>query len=55
MLDDEGFIKKVVAQYANEKVGDKAETQIENWQPGQFMKMAAAMQDDDFKVVDMFL
>lgn len=54
-LEDEEFIKKFVAQYANDVAGDMAEEQVKGWQPGQFVQLAAQMQTGDSNPIDFFL
>lgn len=53
-LDDEEFVKKFVAQYANTVAGDAVEDQVKGWQPGQFLQMASNMQQGDANPADMF-
>jgi len=53
-LDDQDFVKKFVACYANERAGDTVEGQIKNWEPGQAVKMIAAMQEGKKNPMDMF-
>lgn len=53
-LEDEEFVKKFVGQYVNDVVGDKAQDQVEGWQPGQGIKMVAAMQEGDASPMDFF-
>jgi hypothetical protein len=53
-LDDQDFVKKFVAYYANERAGDTVEGQIKNWEPGQAVKMIAAMQEGQKNPMDMF-
>jgi len=54
-LDDEEFIKKFIAQYANTVTGHKVQDGIENWEPGQAMTMIQMLQSDDMNPIDMFL
>jgi len=53
-LDDQEFVKKFVAHYANERAGDTVESQIKSWEPGQAVKMIAAMQEGQKNPMDMF-
>lgn len=53
-LEDEEFIKKFVGQYMNDFVGDKAQKQVEGWQPGEGLKMIAAMQEGEASPMDFF-
>lgn len=54
-LEDEEFIKKFVAQYANDVAGDMAEDQVKGWQPGQFIQLASQMQTGESNPADFFL
>lgn len=54
-LDDEEFVKKFIAQYANTVTGDKVQDGIENWEPGQAMTMIQMLQSDDMNPIDMFM
>lgn len=54
-LDDEEFVKKFVAQLANQKTGDKVEQQIMGWQPGMFLQMAGQLQDGNISVGDLLV
>jgi len=54
-LDNEEFIKKFVAQYANTVAGDMAQDQVQEWRPGQFVKLAAQMQEGKANPVDFFM
>lgn len=40
-LEDEQFIKRVLGQFMNDRTGDRVQEQIEGWQPGQFLGLAA--------------
>lgn len=52
MLDDEGFIKTVIAQYANKATGNKVEGGIKDWRPGQFFAIAKS---DDMSLTDILM
>lgn len=52
-LEDEAFVKKVVAQFMNDKAGDKVEGQIEDWEPGMMLKLLGQLQNDEATVGDM--
>lgn len=54
-LEDEQFVKKFVGQYANEVAGDVAQEQVEGWQPGQLIEMAAQLQGGDRSPIDFFM
>jgi len=54
-LDDEEFIKKFVAQYANEVVGDKTQDTVEGWQPGEGLKLLAQIQEGQANPADFFM
>jgi len=54
-LENEDFIKKFVAQYANDVAGQVAEDQVKGWQPGQFIQLAAQMQEGQANPVDFFM
>jgi len=54
-LDDEEFIKKFVAQYANTVAGEKVEGQVKEWQPGEGLKLLAQMQSGDANPMDFFM
>jgi hypothetical protein len=54
-LDDEEFIKKFVAQYANEVVGDKTQDTVEGWKPGEGLKILAQVQEGEANPVDFFM
>lgn len=53
-LDDEDFVKKFVAYYANQKAGDTVGNQIKGWEPGQGIKLVAALQEGKKNPMDMF-
>jgi len=53
-LDDEEFVKKFVAQYANTVAGEKVQDQVEGWQPGEGLKLLAQLQNGNANPVDMF-
>lgn len=53
-LEDEEFVKKFVACYANDKTGNAVESQVKNWEPGQAIKMIAAVQEGKQNPMDMF-
>ena len=54
-LDDEEFIKKFVAQYANTVAGDKVQEQVEGWKPGEGLKLLAQMQEGKSNPMDFFM
>mgnify|MGYP006882760503 CR=1 FL=1 len=54
-LDDEEFIKKFVAQYANTVAGDKVQGKVENWKPGEGLKLLAQMQEGKANPMDFFM
>lgn len=54
-LEDEDFIKKFVAQYANDVAGGMAEQQVKGWEPGQFIQLAANMQTGEANPMDFFM
>lgn len=54
-LEEEEFIKKFVGQYMNRVAGDKVQEQVEGWQPGEGLKMLAAMQNDEATPMDFFM
>lgn len=54
-LDDEEFIKKFVGQYANTVAGDKVQDQVEEWKPGQGIKLLAQMQEGKANPMDFFM
>lgn len=54
-LQQEEFIKKFVGQYMNDVAGDKVQDQVEGWQPGEGIKMIAAMQDGEASPMDFFM
>jgi len=54
-LDDEDFVKKFVGQYANTVAGDKVQDQVEDWKPGQGIKLLAQMQDGKANPMDFFM
>lgn len=54
-LHDEDFIKKFVGVYANDVAGSMAQEQVEGWQPGQFIQLAAQMQEGKANPVDFFM
>jgi len=54
-LDDEDFIKKFVGQYANTVAGDKVQDQVEDWKPGQGIKLLAQMQEGKANPMDFFM
>ena len=54
-LDDEEFIKKFVAQYANTVAGDKVQGTVEGWQPGEGLKIIAQMQEGKANPMDFFM
>lgn len=53
-LASEEFVKKFVAHYANKKAGDTVEGQVKEWEPGQAIKMIAAVQEGNQNPMDMF-
>lgn len=53
-LDDEEFVKKFVAQYANKVAGEKVQGQVEGWKPGEGLKLLAQLQEGKANPVDMF-
>lgn len=53
-LDQEDFVKKFLAHYANKKAGSTVEGQVKNWEPGQAIKMIAAVQEGNQNPMDMF-
>lgn len=54
-LDNEEFMKRVVGQYANNKVGAEVEDQIEGWKPGQLVGLIASVSDQESTAADLFL
>jgi hypothetical protein len=54
-LDDEDFVKKFVGQYANTVAGDKVQDQVEDWKPGQGIKLLAQMQEGKANPMDFFM
>jgi len=54
-LNDEDFVKRFVAQLANEKAGDKVEDQIMGWKPGMFLQMAGQMQNGGANPADFLM
>lgn len=52
-LEDERFVKKVVAQYANDKAGDTVEEQIDGWQPGQLVSLIGKAQNGEMNPADV--
>jgi hypothetical protein len=46
-------VKKVVAQYANDKAGDTVEEQIEGWRPGSFLETVGQLQQGKGSVGDL--
>jgi len=54
-LEDEDFVKKFVAVYANMYAGDKIEDQIKDWEPGSGLELLAAMQRDEMNPADLFM
>jgi len=52
-LEDEQFVKKVVAQYANGMAGDTVEDQIDGWQPGQALSMLGKLQSGESNPADI--
>ena len=54
-LTDEDFIKKFVAQYANDVAGDTVQDQIENWKPGQVLALLSQAQNDELNPIDIFM
>lgn len=52
-LEDEQFVKKVVAQYANDMAGDTVEEQIDGWQPGQILGLLGKAQSGDMNPADV--
>lgn len=54
-LEDEEFIKRFVGQYMNDVAGDKVQEQVEGWQPGEGLKMLAAMQEGEANAMDFFM
>jgi len=54
-LDDEEFIKKFIAQYANQVAGDKVQDQVEGWKPGQGLKIISHMQEGKANPMDFFM
>lgn len=52
-LESEEFIKKVVAQYANDKAGDTVEGQIENWEPGTMISLLGQAQSGEMNPADL--
>ena len=54
-LEDEDFVKKFVAQYANVVAGDKVQGGIENWQPGDAIALLSQIQSEETNPVDMFM
>ena len=54
-LDDEEFLKKFIAQYASMVTGDKVEEQVQNWKPGQALRILTQMQNDEASAIDMFM
>ena len=54
-LEDEDFVKKFVAQYANTVAGDKVQGGIENWQPGDAIALLSQIQSEETNPVDMFM
>lgn len=54
-LDDEEFIKKFIGQYMNRVAGDKVQDQVEEWKPGEGLKLLAQMQEGKANPVDFFM
>jgi|APHM01.1.fsa_nt_gi hypothetical protein len=54
-LDDEDFVKKFVGQYANTVAGEKVQDQVEEWKPGQGLKLLAQMQEGKANPMDLFM
>jgi len=52
-LEDEDFVKKVVAQYANDKAGDTVEGQIDGWEPGQLLSLVGQLQAGEKNPADI--
>jgi hypothetical protein len=52
-LEDERFVKKVVAQYANDMAGDTVEDQIDGWQPGQALSILGELQSGESNPADI--
>jgi len=54
-LEDQDFVKKFIAVYANMVAGDKVEGQIKDWEPGSGIEMLAALQRDEMNPADLFM
>lgn len=54
-VHDEEFIKRFVAVYANDVAGNMAQDQVQSWQPGQFVTLAAQMQEGKANPMDFFM
>lgn len=51
LLDDDEFVKLVVANYAGDTAGGLTKTAVTGWKPG---KGFAVLTDDDASVMDLF-
>jgi len=54
-LEEEEFVKKFMAQYVDNAVGGMAGEKVKGWQPGQGLKMLAAMQEGQANPADFFM
>jgi len=52
-LQQDKFVKKVVAQYANDKTGDAVEGQIEDWEPGALLGLLAQASSGEASIGDI--
>lgn len=53
-LDEEDFVKRFVAQLANEKSGGLVQEQVMNWEPGMLIGMATEMKDSGIPFSSLF-
>lgn len=54
-LEDEDFVKKFVAQYANTVTGKKVQDQIEGWEPGKGLRIINQLQKQEANPADFFM
>lgn len=52
-LEDERFVKRVVAQFANDKAGNTVEEQIDGWEPGSLLSLVGQAQNGEMNPADL--